>query len=191
VNRSRTNSFLAPLTVAALALGVAACGDDDSNGGDGAAEAVATDAVAGDVVVADAWVRQPAEGQPNAAAYAMITNGSDDEITLVGASTEDLSVDAIEIHETLMGDDGAMSMQEKEGGFVIAPGESLTLEPGGAHVMMLGVDPAEFTGSISLTLDFDGADPVTVTAEVRSIDGSEMDDTEMDDTEMDGTHTTG
>jgi copper(I)-binding protein len=156
-------SLLAPLAAVALASGLVACGDDDDDSGDDA----------GSVTVEAAWVRQPAEGQTASAGYAVVTNTSDGEITLVGASTDDLSVDAVEIHETLMADDGTMSMQEREAGFTIAPGESLTLEPGGPHVMMLGIDPAALTDDIDLTLEFEGADPVTVTAELREIGADE------------------
>lgn len=177
--RNRTRTLLTPIAVAAIAVGVAACGDDD--GDSDASDASGGVGGSGEVVVTDPWVRQPAEGQPNAAAYGVITNETDDEVTLVGASVDGVGVETIEIHETLTDDEGTMSMQEKEGGFAIAAGDSFVLEPGGPHVMLLGIDPAEFTSSIELTLEFDGADPVTVSAEVRAIDGDAMGDMDHDD----------
>jgi copper(I)-binding protein len=166
------------LAAVSLAAGLTACGDDDDAGG-----AAGPGDAGGGVSIEHAWVRQPAAGQTNAAAYGVVINGTEDEVTLVGASTDSVDVESIQLHETLMDDEGTMSMQEREGGFAIPAGESLTLEPGGAHVMMIGVDPADFTGDIDLTFEFDGADPVTVSAELREI-GTEADEMPMD-SEMD------
>jgi len=157
VNNSKLRFLSAPLVALALAVSAAACGDDSSD----------SDSGSDDVTVVDAWVREPAEGQPNSAGYGVITNNSGGEITLIGATAPITAT--IELHETTMSDDGAMSMQEREGGFVIADGDTLTLEPGGAHVMMLGIDPDEFTAGFDLTFVFDGAEDVTVPAELRSI----------------------
>ncbi len=156
------------LSLSALALVATACGDDD-------------DSASSSPVVADAWIRQPAEGTSATAAYATITNEGDEAITLVGASTP--LTDTVELHETMMDDEGTMSMQEKEGGYEIAAGASLVMEPGGAHVMLLDVDPAEVTGEIELTFDFDGADDVTVEAPVEALPTSGDDAMEMDHSE--------
>lgn len=167
--------LIAPAVVALLA----ACGSDSSDSSD------FSDGGDGDVEVSEAWVREPAEGQPNAAGYGTITNNTGDEIVLVGASAAITAT--FELHETTMNDDGTMSMEEVESGFTIAPGDSLTLEPGGPHVMMLGIDAEEFSDELDLTFVFDGSDPVTVPAEVRAVDGEAMDESqdghEMDDME--------
>jgi copper(I)-binding protein len=86
-----------------------------------------------------------------------------------------------------------MMMQEKEGGYEIAAGETLTFEPGGAHIMLLDIDAATYPESVDVTLTFDDGSSIDFTAEVRAIDGGgamtmddgEMDDGEMDDGEMD------
>ena len=173
MNTSRLRFLSAPLAVLVLAVSAAACGDDSGSdsGSDG-------------VTVVDAWVREPAEGQASTAGYGVITNNSGEEITLVGATAPITAT--FELHETTMTDDGVMSMQEREGGFVIADGDTLALEPGGAHVMMLGIDPDEFSGEYAagfdLTFVFDGADDVTVPAELQAIPASdEMDEMEMDE----------
>jgi hypothetical protein len=50
--------------------------------------------------------------------------------------------------------------------------------------MLLDVDPADVTGEIEITYEFDGADDVTVQAVVEALAGDgEMDD--MDSGEMD------
>ena len=165
MNTSNLRLLAAPALVLGLATGLAACGDDS----DDAAET-------GSVSITDVWVRQPAEGQPNSAGYGTITNESGSEITLIGASADIQAT--FEIHETVMDDDGVMSMQEQEDGFAIAAGETFTLEPGGPHVMMLGIDPADFEGDgFDLTFVFDGADDVTEFAQIRAVEGmAEMDE---------------
>lgn len=194
VNHNRTKLLLAPVVAAALTLSLVACGsDDDSSSSDTAA--VTTDdmssadttmttddmgdtgdmaggeATVGDITITDAWVREPAEGQTLSAAYGTITNSGDTDITLVGAS---VPFDAtVEIHETLMGDDGAMQMQEREDGFVIPAGETFELEPGGPHIMMIDIDPGDIVGGIEVTLIFDDGTELTVTAPVRTLDGTD------------------
>ncbi|HSL73661.1 MAG TPA: copper chaperone PCu(A)C [Ilumatobacteraceae bacterium] len=213
----RTTTFLAPIVALALTVALAACSSDDDAGdvttppaGTAAAGDMADDdmgdedmgdtdmgggeATAGDLSVSGAWVRQPAEGQTLSAAYGTITNDGDADVTLVGASVQ---FDAtVEIHETLMGDDGTMQMRERDEGFVIPAGGSFVLEPGGPHIMLIDIDPADITDSVDVTLIFDDGTELTVTAEVRALDGMDMDgdmdmddDMEMDDdmdTESDG-----
>ncbi len=218
VNHTRTKSLLAPLAASALIFSLAACGsDDDSSSSDTVAEVTETtmddmasddtmaddmdsdmdddmaempggEATVGDITVTDAWVRQPAEGQTASAAYGMITNNGDTDITLIGGS---VPFDAtVEIHETLMDDSGTMQMQEREDGFVIAAGATFMLEPGGPHIMMLDIDAADFVDSVDVTMIFDDGTELTVTAPVRSIDGMDMDhsgdDMDMDDEMDDG-----
>ena len=127
-------------------------------------------AVAG-ISVDDTWVREPAVGQTTAVGYGVVTNETDEVITLIGASAP--IGGTFEVHQTSVADDGTMSMGEQEGGFQIAPGESLTLEPGGAHIMMLGIDPDEFSGPLDLTFVFD-SEQITTSAELREIgDGAD------------------
>lgn len=182
MRRHPSKYFIAPFAALALTFSLAACGsDDDSSDADSSEEAAADG-----VTITDAWVRQPAEGQEVSAAYGTIENSSGEDITLVGASVPVQGM--IEIHETIMGDDGAMSMQEREEGFVVADGETFVLEPGGPHVMMMQIDPAEITGTLDVTFIFDNGLEVTAPAEVRTLDGTgDMDDMDdMDHSDMDG-----
>ena len=72
-------------------------------------------------------------------------------MTLQGASAE--GVGRIELHESLLGDDGTMAMEARPDGFVVAAGETVTLEPGGKHLMIF--DP---TGTDDLTVSLDFGD---------------------------------
>ena len=48
-------------------------------------------------------------------------------------------------------------------------------------MMMLDIDPADFVGTVEVTLIFDDGTEVTVDAAVRSLDGMDMDMDDMDD----------
>ena len=168
--------LVAPALVLGLAAGIAACGDD-------------SDSSAGSVTVTEVWTRKPAEGQPNSAGYGVIANESGNDITLIGASADITAT--FEIHETVTDDEGVMSMVQREEGFTIADGETFTLMPGGPHVMMLEIDPADFEGDgFDLTFVFDGADDVTEFAEIREVERmGDMSSDEMEgdsESEMDG-----
>ncbi len=98
--------------------------------------------------------------------FATITNNTDTDITLVGGSAEIAQM--VEVHEVVMSG-GAMTMQKKEGGIVIPAGESVTLEPGGLHVMLMDLKQAILDGDqITLTLDFEGADAQTLTLPAKT-----------------------
>jgi len=179
VNHNRTKLLLAPLAATALIFSVTACGSDDDTSSDTTEMTTATsmaddmtemdggEATVGDLTVTGVWMREPAEGQTRSAAYGTITNNGDADVTLVAAS---VPFDAtVEIHETIMGDDGAMQMQEVPEGFVVPAGGSFTLEPGGPHIMLIDIDPADITGTIDVTMVFDDGTEVTVGAPVRPL----------------------
>jgi hypothetical protein len=189
VNTTRTRSRPLLALLAFASLGLVACGSDD------APDSTSVDSVESDggetssasgVTVSDAWSRQPAEGQTTSAVYGVVTNDTDDAITAISA-TSSVS-DTVELHEVLMNEDDQMTMQEKEGGYEIPAGGSLTFEPGGAHIMLLDIDAATYPDAVDVTLVFDDDTSIDFTAEVRSIDEAgamTMDDSEMDDSEMD------
>jgi copper(I)-binding protein len=168
----------------AVGLGLSACGSDDASS-DTVAEAPAE---AGEITITDAWSREPADGQSTSAVYGVVTNGTDETITAIAATTN--VSDTVELHEVIMNDDSTMTMQEKEGGYEIAAGESFTFEPGGPHIMVLGIDPAEYPDTVDVVLEFDNGEQLAFTAEVRALDTSMEMDGEMDmdgETDMDGT----
>ena len=100
--------------------------------------AAADEAATPAATIADPWSRQPADGQDRSAVYGIVTNNGDETITAIAASTDIAST--VELHETTMDDEGQMSMSEKEGGYEIAAGESLTFEPGGPHIMLFRIE---------------------------------------------------
>ena len=95
-------------------------------------------------------------------AYMQITNAGVNDDVLIAARTE--AARTIEIHETRIEDDIAR-MIELEEGLPIPAGETVMLEPGGAHVMLIGL-PQDLlpNETVSLTLVFASGAELTVDA---------------------------
>ena len=127
------------------------------------------------VQAVDLWARSGMK-DGNSAAYMMLTNYTDADVALVGASSDVAA--AVEIHLSSMGADGVMQMQKQES-VGIPAGKALELKPGSYHVMFIGLTKDLAVGDeVTLTLHFDGYDDVTVTIPVQ--DAAEMGGSGMD-----------
>lgn len=113
----------------------------------------------------DPWVRWSENSEVvggMTGAYAVITNNSDQAYTLLGGMMAEAS--KVEVHEMVMSEDG-MAMQQIVGGLVIEPGETVTFEPGGNHLMIMGITKPLLAGdvvSIKLVFAEDNAPEVTL-----------------------------
>ena len=173
-------------TVAALTMIVAACGDDK-------ADSTASAATEG-VKIEGVWARKSPAMATAGAAYMQITAAEDD--ALISASTSSDIAGMVQIHEvvpvesteTTMGDMsmsedsmagsmdsgsmdsgsmemGEMTMREVES-IALPAGETVSLQPGGYHVMLLDLPaPLELGQTFTLELTFEkaGTVPVEVT----------------------------
>jgi copper(I)-binding protein len=119
------------------------------------------------IEVAGAWAR-PTVGQGRmSAAYMTIANKGDTDDTLKSARTP--KAKAVELHQTTMTADGVMQMRKVEDGLPVEAGASLVLEPGGAHLMLLGLEDALKAGEeLVLTLEFANAGAVDVVVPVSA-----------------------
>lgn len=116
------------------------------------------------IEVTDARIPLPAG--PNGAAYMTLVNAGDGDARLISAATD--VAESAELHESSM-QDGTMSMEEVDGVDIPAGGQAV-LEPGGLHIMLLGVDQDLAEGdTVELTLTFEGADEQVVSAEVTPL----------------------
>lgn len=118
----------------------------------------------GDIVVAHPWSRPlPAVAVTGAAYFTLNNRGSDNDRLIAAASPV---AKRVEIHEHSMRD-GVMSMRQVSGADVI-PGRSTVFEPGGLHVMLMGLrEPLSEGKSFPLTLTFERAGSVVVTVIVE------------------------
>lgn len=127
----------------------------------GAAEA--GDAAVGSIKITKAWSRA-VPGQ-NGAAFMTITNtGTNADRLVSGTSPASASVE-LHAHEQ---QNGIMRMS-KVPGIEVPPGGSVTLAPGGLHVMLMGMKAAPKQGqTLELGLVFEKAGAVTVPVDVMA-----------------------
>ena len=156
-----THSISRLAVVAAAALLLAGCAAPAPQ----AQVAVESDSVS----IADAWVKSADEGM--SAAFGVLSNAGDADVTIVSASTE--ASPMVELHETVANDAGEMVMQPKEGGFVVPAGGTLTLEPGANHIMLMGLARPIVAGDeVSFTLTFADGSTYTFTAPAKDFTGA-------------------
>ena len=115
------------------------------------------------ISVKDPWVRLNPPGTSITAAYLVIENpgaGADELISVRCACSA-----AASLHVTEMRED-SMVMKEVAS-IAIAPGASVSLAPGGHHVMLMGLS-GDMGESVVLELEFRSGARISVTAPVLS-----------------------
>ncbi|WP_174873485.1 copper chaperone PCu(A)C [Vogesella oryzae] len=107
---------------------------------------------------------------PTTGAFFAISNNGKTADKLLGASSPLAA--SVELHSH-QNDNGVMRMRQIEGGIAVPAGATVTLAPGGLHVMLLGVKQQPHAGDkFPLTLKFDKAGEINV--EVKVEDGGAM-----------------
>ncbi len=166
----RTLARLVPLAL--IALVVAACSG-----------------AAGDIKISEPWARTSPMVAGAGAAYMVIENPASSADFLVGGSSDVAT--AVEVHETVviesvapmestgmgmespaasggMAPGGTMMGMQKMDRLEIPAGGSVELKPGSYHIMLIGLTRELKAGEkIDITLKFEKAGDVKVTAEVR------------------------
>lgn len=114
------------------------------------AASLSTSLAAQTIEVKDAWVRATVQGQKATGAFMTLTakNGA----SLVGVSTPVAAV--AQVHEMKM-EGEVMKMRAMPNGLILPAGQSVTLNPGGYHVMLMDIKlPLKANTTIPLTLIF-------------------------------------
>ena len=125
-----------------------------------------------DLVVTDAWVRaavvpEETTAPVNSAAYLTIKNRGNGPDRLVGASFE--GAQRVELPESFVDEQGIASMRPVDS-VELAPGGEARLEPGGLHLMLMGLGaPLSVGDSVSTVLQFEVSGRLTVSAVVRQL----------------------
>jgi periplasmic copper chaperone A len=172
---NRSGSVLAQLvSIALVALFVTACSG-----------------AAGDIKISEPWARTSPMVAGAGAAYMVIENKASAADFLVGGSSD--VAKAVEVHETVampessaapaasagigmespaassgMATGGSMMGMQKMDRLEIPAGGSVELKPGSYHIMLIGLTRELKAGEkIDITLKFEKAGDVKVTAEVR------------------------
>jgi len=122
--------------------------------------ALAQDFHAGNIAIAHPWSRSTAPTVNVGGAYLSLTNHGKQPDTLLSASSPRAGM--VELHQNL-NQNGVMKMRELKDGLAIAPGQTVTLQPGGAHLMLMELaKPLKNGEHFPLTLTFKRAGKVTV-----------------------------
>jgi len=114
--------------------------------------------------VVDAWGRPSPSAATNAAFYMTINNpGEADQLI----SADSPACGVTELHEMYDKGEGVMGMRPVEG-IEIPADSTVTLQPGGLHVMCIDrLEDFSPGDSIQLTLEFQNAGTMTVDATIR------------------------
>jgi copper(I)-binding protein len=126
---------------------------------------------ADNVMVHNAWVRSAPPNAKVLAAYMKIINKSDEQRVLKAVSSSLFG--KVQMHKTEM-QDGMMKMVHQKQ-LHIPAGGSLTLEPGGYHLMLMNPKSVPQVGEqVDLELKFDNGLNLNVNAPVREAKGGDM-----------------
>lgn len=119
----------------------------------------------GAIAIGRASVREPNPAHDIAAAFMTMTNRGDTPVALVGVSSPDAKV--VEMHE-MKTIDGMMTMRRVDT-IVIPPHRSVTLAPGGAHLMLIDLTRTLTAGDKAvIDLKFDDGSRARIEARVES-----------------------
>jgi periplasmic copper chaperone A len=127
-----------------------------------------TAAVMADVEGSAGWSRATVPGAKEAVGYLVLTNQGEEERSLLKI-TSTVS-DRVSIHRSSVDSQGIARMWPV-GKLKLEPGETVTFEPNGLHVMFTELkQPLKAGDKVPLTLQFDGFEkPFTLLLEVRPL----------------------
>ena len=122
---------------------------------------------AGDLVIGHPWARETAPGQSAGGGFMTVTNkGAQADRLLSGTSS---AAKDVQIHSVNM-DGGVMRLRPLPHGLRVPAGQTVTLKPGGYHIMLLGLKrPLKQGSRIPVTLHFQRAGKVRVELTVAPI----------------------
>ncbi len=143
---------LAIVSVALIwAVALAACGGAGGTAGSS-------------ITVSDAWVRNPVIADEPGAAYLVIQNNGAAVDKLL--SVESDIARTIELHQSM--ESGGMMQMSPVPNIPVPANGKVELKPGGFHMMLMGLTrPLKIGDKVQLTLNFEKAGKIPVTAEVK------------------------
>lgn len=118
------------------------------------------------VEVVDSWARPSPDVADTAAFYVTVENSTGSDDALVGVASDRCA--EAQLHETVM--DGDVMSMSHVASLPIEAGDRLVMEPGGVHVMCIGItEPLEQGETLILVLSLEqtGDLPVSVPVEDR------------------------
>ncbi|XDZ52042.1 copper chaperone PCu(A)C [Neisseriaceae bacterium CLB008] len=118
------------------------------------------------IEVGQAWSRMTAPSVPMGAIFVELKNTGDADDVLVSATTA--RSPQVELHTTI-DDNGVMRMREVAGGIALPKGQTVSLKPGGYHIMLMKLPkPLVLNDEYQVTLKFKQAPSQTVNVKVNN-----------------------
>jgi copper(I)-binding protein len=132
-----------------------------------ASPAWAHDYKLGALEIGHPWSRATPPTAPTGAGYLSVKNTGTTPDRLVSVSSP--AAGTVQVHDMKM-DGSVMRMRELDGPLEIKPGETVTLAPGGMHLMMMGLkEPLTQGERLPLTLVFEKAGKIDVELAVEAM----------------------
>lgn len=104
------------------------------------------------------WIKLPIPGMQMTGGFINITNNGAQDEQLIAVHSE--IAKTVELHSMVMVD-GVMKMRAVDGGWTIPAGETISLKPGGNHIMFIGLQKhLHEDDMITLKLEFKHAGQV-------------------------------
>jgi copper(I)-binding protein len=131
-----------------------------------ATTAFALDVQVGDLTIDHPWSRATAATQANGAAYFTVTNAGAADRIVAAASPK---AERVELHTHDMDGEGVMRMRQVEA-IELPAGETTALQPGGLHIMLLGLESPLVEGeTYPLTITLEEAGAVELEVQVEAV----------------------
>lgn len=159
-NKTLPAALVAAMLAGGLALPAAAQMDQGGKGKMEMPMGSDVEVTLGDLTLTGSFAFATLPNSPVAGGFLTITNAGDTDDRLLSAASN--VSDRTEVHEMKM-DGDVMRMRELADGLPIPAGETVTLEPGGYHVMFMKLEEPLVAGDVvSVTLTFESAGEVTL-----------------------------
>jgi copper(I)-binding protein len=115
------------------------------------------------IEIRDPWARPAAQGE-NGVVYFAVRNGAREADVLTGVSSE--VAEAVEMHESKM--EGEVMQMHPLPSVPLDPGAELTFQPGGMHIMLIGLKKELKLGEeIEVTFHFKNFGEITLQVPVQ------------------------
>jgi copper(I)-binding protein len=122
--------------------------------------------IADGIMVNDPYVRAVPPGQPNSASFMVLHNKGEQGSALTAASTP--AAEVVELHTHTL-EEGMMRMRKVEK-IDLPAGEMVKLQPGGLHVMLIGLKQELIPDEkVPLTLTFEDGSSLQLDVPVRKL----------------------
>lgn len=124
------------------------------------------------LTVENSWAKAADSGMT--AVFGEITNNSDQAVTITGASSNATDAENTQLHTTALDASSGSSQMKQVDSMTIEAGQTLTLEPGGDHIMLMDLTCSLPAGTpVHVTLETESGQELTFDAGARDYSGAQ------------------